>query len=211
MRGIQPGVYVLTHHDDCTDHTLLRDVEKVLSAGAAMIQYRDKSGNPQRRLRQAHQLQSLCRQYQVPLIINDDLDLCESVGADGLHLGRQDGDLPTARQRLGPEVMIGASCYNDLSLATTAASQGANYIAFGSVFPSSTKPDAVHAPLALLEQARTAFDLPICAIGGIAAANIDRVASAGAHLAAVISSVWEGDPVANMQRLNAAFKQGLGG
>ncbi|MDQ2069572.1 thiamine phosphate synthase [Natronospira bacteriovora] len=202
------GIYVLTDHDAHDDARLLQDVQAALNGGAALVQFRDKSRDTARRERRASRLLECCRAAAVPLVINDDPALCARVGADGLHLGRDDGDLARARDQVGPNVFIGQSCYNELTRAEQAAEAGADYVAFGSVFPSATKPDAVHAPLPLLELAGQRLSLPVCAIGGINRANIDRVAATGAQLAAVIGSVWSGDPEANVQALSRRFEQG---
>lgn len=211
MSRLPCGVYVLTHHHDHDDKTLVRDVAAAIAGGAVMIQYRDKSGDPERQWRQAALLVDLCGEHDVPLIINDDPDLCLAVGADGVHVGREDGDITATRDRLGPGVILGASCYNEAARAEAAARAGADYLAFGSVFPSPTKPDAVHAPLSLLGDASRQHRRPTCAIGGITAGNIARVAGAGAALAAVIGAVWEGDPQANVARLSTEFDRGRAG
>ncbi|MEA5444910.1 thiamine phosphate synthase [Gammaproteobacteria bacterium AB-CW1] len=202
------GIYVLTDHDGLDDGRLLSDVEAALQGGVAMIQYRDKSHDHSARHRRALALRAQCRDYGTPLIINDDVELCAAVDADGVHLGRDDGQLESARQQLGPDKLIGVSCYNELNRARAAAQAGADYLAFGSIFPSDTKPNAVHAPLALLQLASAQFPAPVCAIGGIGPANVDRVAAAGADLVAVIGSVWSGDPRENVARLKQAFEQG---
>lgn len=208
MSGLPRGVYVLTHHHELDDDTLFRDVAAAIAGGAAMIQYRDKSGDRARQRRQAGGLVDLCRQHGVPLVINDDPDLCLAVGADGLHVGREDGDIAATRERLGRDVILGVSCYNELDRAEAAVRAGADYLAFGSVFPSPTKPDAVHAPLPLLADTARQHRRPVCAIGGITTENIARVAEAGASLAAVIGAVWDGDPHANVTRLNDGFSRG---
>ncbi|MCP1726044.1 thiamine-phosphate pyrophosphorylase [Natronospira proteinivora] len=207
--SIPRGIYVLTDHHDADDKRLLADVSAALAGGAAMIQYRDKSSDSRKRRRQAEALQTLCRQHDRPLIINDDLALAEAIAADGLHLGRDDGDLGEARARLGDQAIIGLSCYNELDRARQGAAEGADYLAFGSVFPSDTKPDAVHCPLPLLEMAARELDRPICAIGGIALANAGHVAATGARLAAVIGAVWRGAPKDNVAALDRAFNDAV--
>jgi len=203
--SIPQGVYVLTDHHTAGDDELLSDVEAALKGGAAMIQYRDKSGDSGKQRRQARALIELCRRYDCPLIINDDPRLAEAVQADGVHLGRDDGDLAMARAQLGEQAIIGLSCYNELDRAREGVAKGADYLAFGSVFPSDTKPEAVHCPLPLLEMAARELSRPICAIGGIGVPNIERVTATGTQLAAVIGSVWRGDPQANVTALSKAF------
>jgi thiamine-phosphate pyrophosphorylase len=130
----------------------------------------------------------------VPFIVNDDIDLALQVGADGVHLGKEDGDLAAARHRV-PDLLLGASCYDSLERARSAIAAGADYIAFGSVFPSPTKPGAVRAPLSLFREAR-GLGVPLCAIGGITAENARSVVEAGADLLAVISDLFFADDVA---------------
>jgi thiamine-phosphate pyrophosphorylase len=131
----------------------------------------------------------LCREFSVPVIVNDDVELALEVEADGVHLGRDDGDLAAARRRLGKR-LLGASCYNDLSLARAAVAAGADYVAFGSVFASTTKPAAVRAPLTLFKEA-SGLGVPLAAIGGITLENAAALVAAGASLLAVISDLFD--------------------
>jgi len=175
-------------------------VEKVrlaLEGGVALLQYRRK----RRDLAEARAVAALARRYQVPLIVNDDIDLALELDAGGVHLGRDDGDLRAARGRLGDRI-LGASCYDDPGLARRAVAAGADYIAFGSVFPSPTKPAAVRAPLALFA---AKLGVPLCAIGGISLENAPRVIEAGADLLAVVSDLFEAPDI----RARAAQYQGL--
>lgn len=183
------GLYAVT--PDLTDTPrLLELVEAALLGGASLLQYRNKLASPMLRIEQAGALQALCRQHGVPLIINDHLELCLTLDADGVHLGGDDGEIAAARARLGPEKIIGASCYNRLELAAVAKSAGADYVAFGSCFGSSTKPAALHAPLALFAQARQQVGLPTVAIGGVTAENAGLAIQAGADALAVISALF---------------------
>lgn len=184
------GLYAITPETADTDR-LLTQVEAVLAGGAAVVQYRDKSNDVARRHEQASELLVLCRQFGVPLIINDDLRLADLCDADGVHLGRDDGSVAKARVILGPDKFIGASCYQSLDLARAAQDAGANYVAFGSFYPSSTKPQAEHAELALLHAARTAIHVPIVAIGGITPANAGALIDAGADSLAVLSALFD--------------------
>lgn len=168
---------------------LLDSVEAALRGGAVLVQYRDKSEDSARREHEARDLLVLCRRFGVPLLINDDLALALAIGADGVHLGRSDGSLREARRRLGKDAIIGATCHDSLAFAEEAHRNGASYLAFGALFPSSTKPGARAAPLSLLEAARP-LQLPIVAIGGITADNAGPVIAAGADCVAVISDLW---------------------
>jgi thiamine-phosphate pyrophosphorylase len=152
-------------------------------------------------------LRGLCRRHAVPLIINDDLALAAQTGADGLHIGRDDMDLASARQALAPGAIIGVSCYDRLDRALEAQHGGADYVAFGSVFPSSIKPHAPRAGPQLLRQARAELDIPICAIGGITAANARTVIEAGAQMVAAIHGVFgTDDPEAAARQIADQFR-----
>lgn len=191
------GLYIIT--DTKPGLPIEKKVEAALNGGARLVQYRDKSGDTARRLREARELAALCRRTGARLIINDDVALARAVNADGVHLGRDDGDIGAARNALGESAIIGVSCYNDFERAEQAHALGASYVAFGSVFPSPTKPDAVRAPLELFRHARQ-LNIPTCAIGGIDSGNIRQVRDAGADMAAVISAVFDADDVETATR-----------
>jgi thiamine-phosphate pyrophosphorylase len=180
------GLYPITPDTADTD-ALLRKVEEVLKAGIAMLQYRNKSIAKDKRLLQAKELAPLARGYGVPLIVNDDIEIALAVGANGAHLGKDDGDLATARAQLAGKI-LGASCYDSHESAPAAVRAGANYVAFGSVFPSPTKPGAKRAPLSLF---RNDLGVPLCAIGGITLENAPAVIAAGASLLAVITDIFD--------------------
>lgn len=184
------GLYAVTDPQLIPAGGLLDAVEAALAGGARLIQYRDKGDDQARRRQEAEALQGLCLRHGVPLIINDDVALTADVGAAGVHLGKDDPAIESARERLGPHVLIGVSCYASIGLALAAQRAGADYVAFGSVFASRTKPQALRASLELLTEARSRLTIPICAIGGITAENVDRVVSAGADMVAVVSGVF---------------------
>lgn len=189
------GLYAVT--DGRGGDDLLDLVGALLRGGAALVQYRAKQVPAARRHAEAAGLLALCRAHRVPLIVNDDLDLAVAIGADGVHLGRDDAPLAVARQRLGPDAIVGVSCYAEFGRARAAAAGGADYVAFGSLFASPTKPAAPRAPLALLGRARRELALPVCAIGGITLANAGQALAAGSDLLAVISDLAEApDPQA---------------
>ena len=182
------GLYAVT--PDLADTTLL--VAKtgiVLAAGARLLQYRNKIAGDDQRREQAEALRNLCRRHGATFIDNDDVELACALDADGVHVGVDDAAVPVARARLGRGKIIGASCYDDLQRARTAAAQGADYVAFGSFFASSVKPGAVRAPLSILTAAR-ALGLPVAAIGGITLANAGTLIHAGADAVAVISALF---------------------
>ena len=165
-----------------------------LEGGVALVQYRSKT----RDAALARTVVEACRRFGVPVIVNDDVDLALEVDADGAHLGRDDGDLAAARKRLGRRI-LGASCYNQLALARAAVAAGADYVAFGSVFASPTKPAAVRAPLSLFREA-SGLGVPLAAIGGITLDNAAQVIGAGASLLAVISDLFDAPDVRGRAR-----------
>jgi thiamine-phosphate pyrophosphorylase len=185
------GLYAITP-DAADTGELVRKVEQALKAGVALLQYRNKRLSKDQRLLQAKELAPLARGYGVPLIVNDDVDVALAVGANGAHLGRDDGALAQARAKL-PGRILGASCYNDLEAGRAAARAGADYVAFGSVFPSATKRDAVRAPLSLFG---SDLGVPLCAIGGITLDNAPSLIAAGASLLAVISDLFDAADIA---------------
>lgn len=189
------GLYAITDARLIPEIRFADTVEAALKGGARMIQYRDKTDDHHKRLQQARVVRQLCDRYQALSIINDDLELALASQAHGLHIGRDDGALADIRQRLGKDKIIGVSCYNQLALAHVAQQQGADYIAFGSFFPSPTKPDAQTASLDLLIQARGEIKIPICAIGGITLNNARQLLHAGADMLAVISDVFAQEDV----------------
>ena len=183
------GLYAVT--PDIADTTqLLAHAEAALAGGARVLQYRNKSAGAALRLVQGRALLALCWEYQAPLIINDHLDLALALNADGLHLGVDDGALADARARLGPGKILGASCYNRLESALEAERLGADYVAFGSFFPSGVKQGAVRAPLDLLREAKRRLSVSVIAIGGITHATAPRLLAAGADGVAVISALF---------------------
>lgn len=189
------GLYAITDAGLIPPEHLIAIVEQAILGGAQVVQYRDKSGNQALRLAQARFLNKLCREYSVPLIVNDDLNLALEAGTAGVHLGKDDPALADARKKLGKTAVIGVSCYDRLDLALNAVQTGADYVAFGSFFPSPTKPAAVRADERLLRQARRALDLPIVAIGGLSPQNAGRLVELGADYLAVISGVFAQEDV----------------
>jgi thiamine-phosphate pyrophosphorylase len=165
-------------------------VQAALEGGARLVQYRNKQASPALRRAQAHALAQLCRRHGVPLIVNDHLELALEVGADGLHLGRDDGDVAAARARM-PHALLGVSCYNELERARAAARQGADYVAFGRFFASSTKPGEIRASTALVRETKRSIALPVVAIGGITVRNAPPLIEAGVDALAVVAGVFE--------------------
>lgn len=183
------GLYAITP-DGVDKEILLSRVEAALRGGARIVQYRDKQRHPVARSEIARALRALCRRFGAGFIVNDDLALALASDADGVHLGGDDGDLMAARQALGQGRLLGASCYADFEMARAALAAGADYVAFGAVFASPTKPHAVPAPLSLFAHCRQELGLPACAIGGITVDNGAAVIAAGADMIAVISDLF---------------------
>lgn len=202
---LRRGLYAITPDEPSTERLLAR-VEPVLAAGAACLQYRNKTAGGALRHEHATALRALCQRHAVPLIINDDVELALAIGADGVHLGIEDGDLRTARERLGAQAIIGASCYDSFERASDAIAQGASYVAFGAFHPSPTKPHARRADLSLLSRS-AALGAPRVAIGGITPVNARELVAAGADLVAVISGVFDArDPAAAVKAYLSAFE-----
>lgn len=200
------GLYALTPETADTERLLVQ-VEAALVGGVAAVQYRDKSGDVARRHEQASELAALCRRFRVPLIVNDDLRLADLCDADGVHLGREDGSLREARIILGRDKFVGASCYQSLELALAAQAVGADYVAFGSFFPSPTKPAAPRASLDLLHDAAPVIHVPLVAIGGITLANAPSLLDAGADSLAVLSALFDAPDIRAAARdLNLLFE-----
>ena len=199
------GLYAVT--PDLADTArLLALSEQVLACKPALLQYRNKTADAALRRTQARALQRLCRAAGVPLIVNDDLALALAIDADGAHLGRDDGPPAAARTALGAHRILGLTCYSDWSRATEGAEIGADYIAFGAMFPSTTKPNAPPAPFGLITRAKRELGLPVAAIGGITLANAAQVLAAGADLLAVVSDVFGADdPAARAAAYRALF------
>ena len=189
------GLYAITP-EGVDSGQLIERVRLALEGGIALLQYRNKMASQETRHKEASELARLARARGVPFIVNDDVELALALGADGVHLGRDDPDIAFSKKRL-PWKIVGASCYDDMNLATSAVRAGADYVAFGSVFASPTKPKAVRAPLSLF---KNDFGVPLCAIGGITLDNARQVIEAGADLLAVISDLFDAPDVGGRAR-----------
>ncbi|MGS1077992.1 thiamine phosphate synthase [Pseudoxanthomonas beigongshangi] len=200
------GLYLITP-DEADTHRLLARVEPLLVEGVTWLQYRHKEASPALRREQAEALQALCARTGVPLIVNDDVRLAEAVGAAGVHLGEDDGDIAAARALLGEAAIVGASCYDELERARRAVAAGASYVAFGAFFPTRSKTTTRRATPALLSDAAV-LGVPRVAIGGITPDNTPALVAAGADLVAVIGGVFEAaDPVGAVR----AYRRSLAG
>ncbi|WP_426245132.1 thiamine phosphate synthase [Pseudomonas sp. TWR3-1-1] len=179
-------------------------IEAALDGGLTLLQYRDKSSDEARRLREAEALRDMCARYNAHLIINDDAELAARLGV-GVHLGQTDGPLTPARALLGRQAIIGSTCHSQIELGEQAAKEGASYVAFGRFFNSSTKPGAPTATLDVLDEARARIKLPICAIGGITLDNAAPLIDHGADLLAVVHGLFGAESPQEVTRRARAF------
>ena len=200
------GLYAVTPDDPLLPR-MSALVREALAGGVKVVQYRNKVAPPPLFRAQAAELLRICRAAGALLIVNDNPEIAADIGADGVHVGREDGGAARARAIVGPGKIIGVSCYDDLSIAERAVAEGADYIAFGAMFPSSVKPGAVPAPLNLLSEAKARFNVPVCAIGGIKTSNVTTLIDAGADMAAVITDLFDApDIAAQAHAYQALFK-----
>lgn len=183
------GLYAITDDLLLRGH-LLAAVEAALRGGCRLVQYRSKQANSSNQLKEAANLLALCKQYGAQLLINDNAQLALAVGAHGVHLGQEDMPIAEARAILGRRGIIGITCHDSLTLALDAQRAGADYVAFGRFFPSSTKQSAPPADLQVLRQARQTLDIPVVAIGGITLDNAPSVLAAGADMLAVVGDLF---------------------
>ena len=199
------GLYGVTP-DEADTQLLLARVRDALAGGMRLLQYRNKVADTALRYAQASALCALCHEYGAALIVNDHVDLALEVDADGVHLGSEDGPLSTARAKIGPHKLLGASCYRSLENGAAAIAAGADHIAFGSFFQSSVKPSAVRSPFRLLTEARHAYKVPVVAIGGITPDNAPLLIDAGAQSVAVITALFgAADITAAARSFNTLF------
>ena len=197
------GLYAITD-SQLLAGKFLAYVEAALDGGLTLLQYRDKSADDARRLREAEALRNLCERYKAHLIINDDAELAARLEV-GVHLGQTDGPLTPARALLGRNAIIGSTCHSQIELAQQAAKEGASYVAFGRFFNSSTKPGAPTATLEVLDRARAQLTLPICVIGGITLENAAPLVEHGADLLAVVHGLFGAETAQAVTRRARAF------
>ena len=189
MRMDMRGLYLVT--PDWADTDRLLDVTgQALKAGAALVQYRNKTAAPELRQEQAAALLALCRRHKRPMIINDHVELCLQLDADGVHVGGTDAPIAAVRASLGPAKIVGASCYGQLALARAAENAGASYVAFGGFYPSKVKVYEVSTPLEIVAEAKAGLKVPVVVIGGMTAENARPLVALGADMVAAISSVY---------------------
>ena len=201
------GLYIVTPDWDDTDK-LLHVTEQALQGGAALLQYRHKTADAAQRRQQAGALLALCRRYQRPFIINDFVELCMELDADGIHVGGTDASVAEVRALVGPDKIVGASCYGDLELAHAAHRAGASYVAFGGFYPSRVKKYPVTTAPDIVTRAKAEIVLPNVVIGGMTQENAVPLIAAGADMVAAISSVYlADDPTAAAREFTALFEK----
>ena len=183
------GLYLVTPDWDDTAK-MLDCSEQALRSGVTILQYRHKTANAALRLEQARALQALCRRHGCLFIINDHVDLCLELDADGIHVGGTDASVATVRTAVGPDKIVGASCYGDLELAHRSHREGASYVAFGGFYPSRIKKYPVTTPVEIVSQSKLEIALPVVVIGGMTIDNCQPLIAAGADMVAAISSVY---------------------
>lgn len=202
------GLYAITDSSLHRGEALERAVARAIDGGAAVIQYRDKSNDRDRRHAEATRLLRICRRRCVPLIVNDDVDLALTIEADGVHVGREDAEPATIRARVGEGFVIGVSCYDEPERAVEAERKGADYVAFGAVFPSTTKPGARRVDIATVLEARARVHLPMVAIGGITPRNAAALLRAGVDMLAVVRGVFaSADPAVAAREYRQLFEE----
>ncbi|RDH42645.1 thiamine phosphate synthase [Zooshikella ganghwensis] len=202
---ILKGLYAITDEHLLPPNQLVAKVDAALAGGTQVLQYRNKQGSPSLRLQQALALKKLCHHYHVPLIINDDIKLAHTIGADGVHLGQSDIAIAQARHTLGNQAIIGATCHGSMELAKQAVSQSADYVAFGRFFTSKTKPEAPTASLNMLANIHT-LDTPSVAIGGVTIDNASQLIAQGISMVAVIHDLFTAaDVFAQAARFKSLF------
>jgi len=199
------GLYVITDEYLTPDETVHQYIEEALKSGASVVQYRNKTKSDDEVEGICRELQRLCSSYHVPFIIDDRPHLAAKIGADGLHIGKNDMQIQEAR-KIFPTGIIGVSCYGSIKKAKEAQEEGADYVAFGSFFPSPTKPHSGVISMNVLHKAKEALQIPVCAIGGISQTNIQQVAAAGPDMISVVSAAFEGDIPQNISNLIKGMK-----
>ncbi|MGR9071971.1 MAG: thiamine phosphate synthase [Gammaproteobacteria bacterium] len=206
MKFPRRGLYAVTLTDRKTNDRIAADVLSAIKGGASVVQYRDKckeTGDDSLAVR----LLEICHRHGIPMIVNDDIELAERIGADGVHLGKDDRDIENARNALGSAAIVGVSCYDSLERALDAQRKTATYVAFGRFFPSISKPLASPARLETLKQAKKSLKIPIVAIGGILPENGEVLLDAGADLLAVIGGLFNQNPELSARAFSDLFKR----
>lgn len=205
MSQLLNGLYVITDENLTPDEMVVSYVEDALKAGVSIVQYRNKTKSDDDVEETCRALQALCAQHNVPFIIDDRPHLATKIGADGIHIGKDDMPLDEAR-KIFPKGIIGVSCYGSIRKAKEAQEEGADYVAFGSFYASPTKPHSGIISINVLHKAKKAVDIPICAIGGISQNNIGEIAATHTDMISVVSAAFEGNTQQNVSNLIKGMK-----
>ncbi len=200
LRGKKIALYAISDDVLTPDETILEQTRVSLEAGVDIFQYRNKIDKDEDVKDICIALQELCREYGVTFIIDDRPHLAAEIGADGLHIGKNDMPITEAR-KIFSEGIIGVSCYASVRNAIEAEAEGADYVAFGSFFPSPTKPKSGIAPMSVIQRAKEAVKIPVCVIGGINASNVHELVKEKPDMISVVSGVYEGDITRNVKKL----------
>ena len=198
------GLYLVTPDWDDTE-ALIKATEIALTVGVGLLQYRHKTASGELRIEQASALLKLCRQHNVPFIVNDHIDLCIALDADGIHVGGTDASVAVVRTLIGKDKILGASCYGDFDLAEQAKIADASYVAFGGFYPSRVKKYEVSTPASIVGKAKSELTVPVCVIGGMTPENAKPLVKEGADMVAAISSVYNAADIATAVREFAAL------
>ncbi len=194
------GLYAITNQTLMPENIFLTTAQTAIESGISILQYRDKSHDTNKKLQQATALKKMCDSNDVLFIINDDIELAKKINADGVHIGQNDASLMETKKSLGNNKIIGVSCYNQLELANRAVKYGADYIAFGRFFNSSTKPDTPQANIKLISKFKQQHDIPVCCIGGITTENCQPLIDSGADMLAVINNIFHSTDIKNIEK-----------
>ena len=198
-------IYVISDDVLMPENLALEYTREILECGVKFFQFRSKKAVKNEKL--ASEILNLCEKFGTKFIVNDDVKFAKKIGAKAVHLGKEDEGIKEAFEILGKDAYVGVSCYNDISLAINAAKNGANYVAFGSVFASPTKPNAPKCDLEVVKEAKQILNLPVCVIGGINETNIGSLSHAKPDLIAVISAIYkDGNIKENIKNLQKIIK-----
>ena len=196
-------IYAISDDILMPENLALRYTREILECGVNFFQFRSKKAVKNERL--ASEILNLCEKFGAKFIVNDDVKFAKKIGANAVHLGKEDDGIKEAFEILGKDAYVGVSCYNDINLAINAAKNGASYVAFGSVFTSPTKPNAPKCGLEVVKKAKQILGLPVCVIGGINETNIGSLSHANPDLIAIISAVYKDgnikENIKNLQKI----------
>ena len=198
-------IYAISDDILMPENLALRYTREILECGVKFFQFRSKKAVKNERL--ASEILNLCEKFGAKFIVNDDVKFAKKIGANAVHLGKEDEGIKEAFEILGKDAYVGVSCYGDINLAINAAKNGASYVAFGSVFVSPTKPNAPKCGLNVVKEAKQILNLPVCVIGGINETNIGSLSHAKPDLIAVISAIYKDDNIKeNIKNLQKIIK-----